>query len=368
MKFLLMLSLLFSSCALSPGMVYNEKAPEDGVVDSTSQFQNMQVRLRSITPQNVHEISANLVPTNQVPAELLALKPEAYRLGLYDVVTVTVWEHPELTLPMGQYRSDLASGQMVDEKGQIFYPYIGMVPAQGRTAGEMREHILGSLSTILNDPQLDVKVTGFRSQKVFVHGAVKAPCIVPVTDVPLTLLNAVNSCGGLSPDADASQVELQRQGEHYVVDLYAKYAQDSGPAQILLQDGDVLRVASRDENKVYVLGEVNTQAAVPLNNGKLSLVQALAEVGGLSPLSAQSKGIYVIRYVDSAKVEVFHLNARNPLALALGDQFALRPRDVVFVDATGLARWNRVIGLILPTAALISHGASTAADIHTITK
>ena len=98
------------------------------------------------------------------------------------------------------------------------------------------------------------------------------------------------------------------------------------------------------------------------------MVQALAEVGGLSPLSAQSKGIYVIRYVDSAKVEVFHLNARNPLALALGDQFALRPRDVVFVDATGLARWNRVIGLILPTAALISHGASTAADIHTITK
>jgi len=358
------LVLLWASCSWSPGIVYDRYAPEDGAVDSSGQFQNMQVRLRSITPMLVAQIKDR--QNTEVPEDLKTVPDIPYRLGLYDVVTVTVWEHPELTLPLGQYRSDLASGQMVDENGNIFYPYIGMVPAQGRTAGELREHLLKSLNTILNNPQLDVKVTGFRSKKVFVHGSVKNPCIVPITDIPLSLLQAVNTCGGLTPDADASQVEIQRGSRIYTVNLYGRYMETLGPAKIMLRDGDVVRVPGRDENKVYVMGEVVKQAAIPLYHGKLTLLQALAEVGGLSPLSAQSRGIYVIRYQDSMRVDVFHLNARNPLALALGDQFELKARDIVFVDATGLARWNRLIGLILPTASLLNNATSTAVNIKTL--
>lgn len=363
---LVLFALLLSSCALAPGMVYEQQSPEDGAVDSTNTFQGMQVRLRSITPQIVLGQQRERNSFSTIPAELLALKPTPYKLGLYDVVTVAVWEHPELSMPLGEYRADLASGQMVDEKGSIFYPYAGLVPSLGLTAGELRTKLLSELSKVLNNPQLDVKVTGFRSQKIFVHGSVMKPGIVPVTDVPLTLLEAVNSSGGISEEGDASRVELTRGGITYQINIYGRFPGNEGPANILLQDGDVVRVADRNDTKVYVMGEVEKQAAVPLNHGKLSLLQALAEVGGLSVMSAQSKGIYVIRSADSTHIEVYHLNARNPLALAMGDQFDLKARDVVFVDATGLARWNRLINLILPTAALIKSGTGTAVDIKTL--
>jgi len=359
---------LLNSCAWSPGMVYQESAPIDGNVDTSSTFQGMTVRLRSITPTLV---TAQKTQTNQVsviPADLLGLKPGPYKLGHYDVVTVTVWEHPELTSPLGQYRSDIASGQMVDENGGLFFPYAGVLKADGLTSNQLRDQIITSLSKVLNNPQLDVKVTGFRSQRVSVYGSVMRPGVAPVTDIPMTLLDAVTGAGGISPDGDASQVELTRAGRTYLLNLYAQYPSEAGPANVLLQNGDVVRVLSRTDAKVYLLGEVQKQSAIPLNNGHMSLVEALAEVGGLSPLTAQSKGIYVIRSADSSHIEVYHLNARNPLALVLGDQFPLKPRDVVFVDATGLARWNRVIGLILPTAQLIEGASQTAVNVQSLAK
>jgi polysaccharide export outer membrane protein len=72
--------------------------------------------------------------------------------------------------------------------------------------------------------------------------------------------------------------------------------------------------------------------------------------------------------VSPDTIQVFHLDSRNPLALVFGDQFQLKPNDIVFVDATGLARWNRVVSQILPTAqllyysTLVVHNTKTAKD------
>lgn len=345
---------LLGGCAWAPGQHLGMTAPEGGELDTTAQVQGMRVRLRSLTPSVASALTQSSHTVATVPEEFANLKPQAYRLGLYDVVAVAVWEHPELSMPLGQYRSDLATGQMVDETGSIFYPYVGMLPAKGATANELRERLLASLSKVLNNPQLDVKITGFRSQKVFVHGGVTKPGAVAVTDVPLSLLDAVNQAGGLSPSGEGSQVELLRDGKTLTVDLYAQYANGMDPSRLLLKDGDVVRVPTRDEAKIYVLGEVEKAQALPLVNGRMSLAQAIAEVGGLSPLSAAGKSLYVARMRDSATVDLYHLDARNPLALALGDRFPLKPRDIVWVDATGLARWNRVVSLLAPTASTIN--------------
>lgn len=353
--------LFLSGCAFAPGMHLGIESSED--LDTTGTVAGLKVRLRSLTPASAAELSRTGRAPCVLPEELTRPKAEPYRLGLYDVVTVAVWEHPELTTPFGQYRSDLAVGQMIDESGNIFYPYAGEVAAKGLTANELRGKILASLSKVLNNPQLDVKITGFRSQKVFVHGGVVKPGAVYVTDVPLTLLDALNQAGGIapagaagSPGGDGSRIELLRDGKTTAIDLYADYGKGTDPSRVLLKDGDVVRVPSRDEGKVYVLGEVAKAQSLPLTNGRMSLAQAIAEVGGISPLSAEGKGIYVLRMHDSAAVDLWHLDARNPLALAIGDRFPLEPRDIVWVDATGLARWNRVIGLILPTANLYYYG------------
>lgn len=343
-------------------MFFGERATEDGSVDTLASFQGAQVHLQSISPKTLQKINVSNNSAISIAPELLEYRPETYKLGKFDIVQVTVWEHPELTLPLGSFRSDNATGQMIDENGEMFYPYTGQIPVAGKTVSELRNTIVESLSLVLNKPQIDVRLISSQSQKAYVQGAVVKAGTIPLSDIPVTILEALNRAGGISPQGNPKYVELVRDGKLYMVDLTASYPAGAGPADVLLKNGDVIRVANNDEFKVFVLGEVDKQQALPMKNDKMSLSEALSEAGGLQVMSAQSKGIYVIRASGAMDtINVFHLNSKNPLALIFGDGFKLKPRDIVFVDANGLARWNRVISQILPTVQAIY---STTEAIH----
>ena len=74
---------------------------------------------------------------------------------------------------------------------------------------------------------------------------------------------------------------------------------------------------------------------------------------------AEARSIYVFRRGQAENaVDVFHLDAYNPVAMVLADRFALQPRDLVYVDAGPLVRWNRVVSLILPTVSALTSTAS----------
>ena len=353
---------LLSGCFVAPGMFFGERATEDGFVDTLASFQGAQVHLQSISPKTLQKINVSNNSAISIAPELLEYRPETYKLGKFDIVQVTVWEHPELTLPLGSFRSDNATGQMIDENGEMFYPYTGQIPVAGKTVSELRNTIVESLSLVLNKPQIDVRLISSQSQKAYVQGAVVKAGTIPLSDIPVTILEALNRSGGISPQGNPKYVELVRDGKLYMVDLTASYPAGAGPADVLLKNGDVIRVANNDEFKVFVLGEVDKQQALPMKNDKMSLSEALSEAGGLQVMSAQSKGIYVIRASGAMDtINVFHLNSKNPLALIFGDGFKLKPRDIVFVDANGLARWNRVISQILPTVQAIY---STTEAIH----
>jgi polysaccharide biosynthesis/export protein len=353
---------LLSGCFVAPGMFFGERATEDGSVDTLASFQGAQVHLQSISPKTLQKINVSNNSAISIAPELLEYRPETYKLGKFDIVQVTVWEHPELTLPLGSFRSDNATGQMIDENGEMFYPYTGQIPVAGKTVSELRNTIVESLSLVLNKPQIDVRLISSQSQKAYVQGAVVKAGTIPLSDIPVTILEALNRSGGISPQGNPKYVELVRDGKLYMVDLTASYPAGAGPADVLLKNGDVIRVANNDEFKVFVLGEVDKQQALPMKNDKMSLSEALSEAGGLQVMSAQSKGIYVIRASGAMDtINVFHLNSKNPLALIFGDGFKLKPRDIVFVDANGLARWNRVISQILPTVQAIY---STTEAIH----
>lgn len=355
-------ALWLSGCFAAPGMFFGERASEDGVVDTLANFQGAQVHLQSISPQTLvklNETEGALLP-QAIDKNLLDYRPETYKLGNFDIVQVTVWEHPELTLPLGSFRSDNATGQMIDENGEMFYPYTGQIPVAGKTVSELRTTIVESLSQVLNNPQIDVRLISSQSQKAYVQGAVVKAGTISLSDIPVTLIEAINRSGGISPSGNPMYVELVRDGKVFSINLMASYPSGLGPADVILKNGDVIRVADNDEFKVYVLGEVNKQQALRLKSGGMSLSEALSEVGGLQVMSAQSKGIYVIRAGSSMdKIHVFHLNSRNPLALIFGDGFKLQPRDIVFVDATGLARWNRLISQILPTVQTIYYATQS---------
>jgi polysaccharide export outer membrane protein len=66
----------------------------------------------------------------------------------------------------------------------------------------------------------------------------------------------------------------------------------------------------------------------------------------------------VRRIWPAPPAKVFQLDARSPSAFALGDQFRVKPGDVVFVGAAGVTRWNRVLSQLLPSANLLSSAAA----------
>jgi polysaccharide export outer membrane protein len=108
-------------------------------------------------------------------------------------------------------------------------------------------------------------------------------------------------------------------------------------------------VLSRDESKVFVSGEVTSPKSLTMHNGRLTLNEALGESGGINPLSADNRQVYVVRKTAKEPV-VYQLDASSPGVMAMAEEFELNPKDVVYVAASGLANWHRAISLIFPSA------------------
>ncbi len=300
-----------------------------------------------------------------VPPDVGALlgEPEPYRIGNGDVIGILVFDHPELVFsglpPVGGADAGSVSpapGFIVSNTGNLSFPYAGTLKASGLTIQELEDILLQRLSRVFKNPQLSVRVAAFRSKRAYIEGEVKTPGLQVFTDIPMTLPEAINRAGGLTSIGDRSWVTLTRNGRSTRIDLNAMADAGVDPSRILLRNGDMVTVRGRDESKVTVMGEVGLQAGVLMRNGRLSLNDALTEVGGINLNTSDPRQIYVIRNLPDGGHTVFHLDAKTASALALAENFALKPKDIVFVDPVPLVVFSRVANLILPSS-------STAASI-----
>jgi len=219
----------------------------------------------------------------------------------------------------------------------------------GLTSSELHQQLTTQLSRYLRHPKLSVRVLAYRSQRVYVDGEVKQPGVQPINDLPMTLTEAINRAGGMNPTADQSRIIIQRDGKSYPINLPQLVQRGVNPASIMLASGDVIRVLSRDESKIFISGEVTSPRALPMRNGRLTLNEALGEAGGINPVTGDARQVYVIRR-SSAESMVYRLDANAPGALAVAEGFELNPKDVVYVAATPLTNWNRTISAMIPGA------------------
>lgn len=314
--------------------------------------------ITEITPDLIKAQRAAVARTTLSP-EVMALLGEAgpYRVGPGDVVGIVVYDHPEIvfsgipaTTVADPSSVSPAPGFIVSNTGQLSFPYVGALRVDGMTIQEVENTLTQRLSRVFKNPQLSVRVQAFRSKRAYIEGDVRQPGLLIFTDIPMTLAEALNRAGGLTLSGDRSAINLTRDGKTTQVDLQAMADAGIDPTRIPLKSGDMVLVRSRDERKVSVMGEVTQQMGVLMRNGKLSLNDALTEVGGINLSLANPRQIYVIRNEAQGGQSIFHLDARTPTAFALADSFALRPKDVVYVDGVPLVQWNRVLNLILPTA------------------
>lgn len=356
-------SLLLCSVTLPMfGCASSMRMPSDCRVQGDStQVGPVKVRVVDLEARTLRAEDLGKSPT--IPPELLLPSDTTYHVGPLDALIITVWEHPELTQPLGQYRNDLASGQLVDPDGTFYFPYVGRMAVAGKTVTEIQKLVIAALSKVLRDPQVDIKIAAYRSKRIYVSGEVRNPGILAIDDVPMTLPEALNRVGNILPSGDASMVRLVRDGRVFQLDVEGLQKSGARIDNIRLHPGDQIRVPGTDESVAYILGEVNRPSVVNLRNGRTSLVRGLTEAGGYNDLTANAAGVYVVRSEDSSHVTVFRLDGRSPVALAWAGQFMLRPRDLVYIDQSGLSRWNKVFQLLVPMASVLSNATLAGENI-----
>ena len=322
--------------------------------------------LTPITPDLIKQQRANRPTSISTDAKRLLDTPASYKIGPGDILNIVVWDHPELNLmPATSGGTETASlsgvgnGFNVSPNGQIQFPYVGVVQLGGLTEYEARDLLTKRLSKYIKDPQLTVRIQAYRSGRVYVDGEIRTPGLQSLNDVPMTLPEAIGRAGGFTPNADRSSIIVTRGGTTTTINLAQFTENGVNPSNILLKGGDMVRVLSREDSKVFVMGEVLRPVTQTLRNGRLTLNEALGDSGGVDPTSGDPRQIFVVRTTQSTThPQIFHLDASTPVAFALAEGFELQARDVVYVDPVPLVRWNRVINLVLPSATAINLGRS----------
>ena len=338
----------FSACTSVTGAYFPVRSEAQEVI---AKEQSLQIYRLSV--DNIREVVAREDALNPVIKRAIAPPPQrayVYRVGVGDVLKVTLWDNPERVSPEGSQAPDL----IVSENGKIFYPYVGELSVRGKSVGEIRAALMEALAGFLQTPQVEVSVVSYNAHTATLVGEVGAPGEYPITNVPFNLLNALNK-SGRTERADLSRVIIRRKGTDYVVDLMS-FIKDGRARQnpVLLPD-DIVIVNPIANGKVFTFGEIGT-AEITLGPENTSLTSVIANRGGLDKLRANARGVFVFRPRDWASwkpsdsppsIAVFQFELDQPAMYVLAQSFEMRGGDVVFVTQDPISRWNETVAKLL---------------------
>ena len=213
----------------------------------------------------------------------------AQALGAADVVKITVFQNPDLTLET-----------RVSEAGQITYPLLGTVAVGGLSIADAEQKIARLLRDggFVLKPQVNISVVQLRSAQVSVLGQVGRPGRYPIETVGSKVSEIVATAGGVIPGAsDVVTLTGVRDGKpvRMTIDLPAILQSTSGGTDPVVVNGDTLFVDRAPV--VYIYGEVQRPGVFRLERG-MTVMQGLAQGGGLTPRGTV-RGIRISRRNDS---------------------------------------------------------------------
>lgn len=225
-----------------------------------------------------------------------------YHMGPRDMVRITVYDHPDLTLET-----------RLGSDGTINFPLIGAIRLGGKTPSEADAQIEHALSAggFIRSPQVNLTVVQYHSQEVAVLGRVNRPGEYPL-EKKSRITDALALAGGIVPDGSETIMLIRKKDgktEYDPINAIALFQPGGGSLNKILRNGDIIYVPR--EAVFYIYGQVQRPGSFPLEPD-MTVAQALAMGGGLTLRGTQS-GIKILRQGKNGVVHTLHARLSTPV-------------------------------------------------------
>ena len=287
--------------------------------------------------------------------------PQGYIIGVGDQISVDVFG-----------LSDVTKKLKVTPEGDIRFPNLGPVKVSGLTVEEARMKMKKALTKIYpgitnGSVSVQLSISQIRSIQVTLIGEIKYPGNYDVSSLS-TLMNALYTSGGPNAIGSFRNIELVRNGKSIAVfDLYDFLLKSDLTKNLLLQDGDVIRV-NPYQTRVALKGAVKKQALFDVKSNETA-ADILNYAGGFADIGYKEI-IRVFRFGTRSK-ELITVKS-NQLAgfkLVSGDTLVVDTLANVFdnrVSVNGAVYYAGAYGITqMPTLKDVIEAAKPKADAYT---
>ncbi|MDA9889516.1 polysaccharide biosynthesis/export family protein [Candidatus Pelagibacter sp.] len=346
--FLFILILFFlNNCTILPGINKspNKKNPNKKLQQSEYSINDVQIniiKINELSDEEINKFSKNQINdlVNEVKnySEVYDYKYE-YILGASDAISIDLTDTDDLD---GVYK--------IDQQGMVDLPFIGKIKLDELTLNEAQNLLLQIIKSFYKNPDLQVGIEEFNSNKVYIVGAVRNQTTISLNEQPLSLIEAAIQAN-FNPSAEdklfGTSGLLRREGKVYKINLINTFKNEDEKENFFLKKNDVIFI-DKNSNSIHVFGEV-TGPGTYFPDMNYSLTELVSSVG-INQLTANAKKIYVIRekFETFLEVDVFQLDIRNPINLIAGKKFKVKKGDIIFIPPAEITKWNRTISLLLP--------------------
>jgi polysaccharide biosynthesis/export protein len=316
--FFLLAATLLSACVFAQQPASNTSGASANQVEIPSAAQPV-----STPSQNLSDGSqADGVKEKDKNSNKDAVSPSSMmKLGSGDLIEVSVYNVPELT-----------TKARVSNAGDVYLPLIDYVHVQGLTQEEAQALIEKKLADggFVRGPHVSIFVTEATSQGVTILGEVAKPGIYPdVADHKL--YEIISEAGGFTPSA-SRKVAVIRQGETDPIRLnLPRNLSDDLSGNIEIMPGDTITVPRAPI--VYVVGDVTRPSGLLVDNGSLTVLQAIALAGGTNH-TAKLGSVRIIRKTPTGMTET-PIQLKKMLEAKTPD-LTLQADDILFVPMSGI--------------------------------
>ncbi|NOZ25084.1 MAG: hypothetical protein GXO94_03200 [Nitrospirae bacterium] len=300
------------------------------------------------SPYLIEELSK--IPSLSPKEEVLEGQEEYY-LGYHDILRITVFGRQDAV----KGSSDITRETEIRNDGMISYPLIGDIKAAGLTIPQLQRNIVERLKEYIVAPKVDIQIIKYASRDVSILGEVENPHVIYLRG-RTTLLEAIAKAGGLTEKANLKGAYIIRKNRIIPIDLYALMTEGDLRYNIEVRRKDIIYIPNVQDQRVYVIGEVKRPTIVPFAGKILRVAEAIASAGDFE-ISAKKSNIKIIRG-GLEKPTIITVDFNKITKGDLGENIALYSEDIVYVPASLIGEWNKILDQITPSLQTLMFGAT----------